>query len=77
MKNVNLKILVPSILMLLGTMSCKDNGEKGNDPMDNTSIETEESKDVKATGPEPAQQKDTMDISPDSTQASPPTVTKP
>ena len=74
MKNVNLKVLVPSILMMLGTMSCKD---KGNDPMDNTSMETEGTKDVRATGAAPAQQKDTMDISPDSTQASPPTVTKP
>ena len=62
MKNAKLKVLVPSLLLLLGTMSCKDSGEKGNH--------------VTATSSETEQQIDTAKISPDSTQLSPPTVTK-
>lgn len=58
--------------------SCKDEAAKGNDPMDNTSHETGDSNSGGSAEPgTPQAQDSTGMISPDSTQASPPTVTRP
>lgn len=76
MKSVKFRIIVPALLLLLGAASCKDNGEKGNDPMENTTMETDARDGDRKTGAE-VKQLDTVGISPDSTQASPPEVTKP
>ncbi|AWH86598.1 hypothetical protein HYN59_16435 [Flavobacterium album] len=57
--------------------SCKDN-PKGNDPMEDDAIETTDSHSGGGTMPETPQAQDSTGmVSPDSTQASPPTVTKP
>lgn len=58
--------------------SCKDETAKGNDPMENTSLETEDSYSGGPAEPGTPQAQDSTGMySPDSTQASPPTVTQP
>lgn len=72
------KFLTPLMaITFMALASCKQE-PKGNNPMDNTSLETEDSKSGTHTQPETPQAQDSTGMySPDSTQASPPTVTKP
>lgn len=72
------KFLIPLMaITFMATASCKQE-TKGNDPMENTSMEAEDSKSGKHAQPETPQAQDSTGMySPDSTQASPPTVTKP
>lgn len=64
-------------ITFMATASCKQE-PKGNDPMDNTSLETEGSESGTHAQPETPQMQDSTGMySQDSTQASPPTVTKP
>ncbi|MFP5438978.1 MAG: hypothetical protein ACLGH8_14440 [Bacteroidia bacterium] len=70
--------LMLAAMAFMALASCKDEAAKGNDPMDNTSMETGDSNSGTHAEPGTPQAQDSTGMySPDSTQASPPTVTQP
>jgi hypothetical protein len=83
MKNIKIKDMkkITSMLIVLvftALASCKGEAAKDNDPIHDNSMETRDSNSGSSAEPVTAQAQDSTGmISPDSTQASPPTVTQP